>query len=94
MEYGNQVVPPFYSKMSLSIFTSRNYARFRQLGTEQAKHLVENLSLSGGMSAFLNKHPVESIYGKLERESSHALSSILLLAHMEMQIRPTSRPTT
>ncbi|MCJ1248721.1 hypothetical protein MMC30_005940 [Trapelia coarctata] len=39
---------------------------FRQLWTKQPKHLVENLLLSGGMRAFLNKHPVESVYGKLE----------------------------
>lgn len=70
--------PLFYSKMPLSIFAGRNYARFRKLWIEQAKKLVENLSLSGGMRAFLNKHPVESVYGKLERgEFSCALVDLI-----------------
>jgi hypothetical protein len=64
--------------MSLSIFASRNHARLRQLWTEQAKHLVENLSLSGGMRTFLNKHPVESVYGRLESgEFSRALVDLV-----------------
>jgi hypothetical protein len=66
VKYGTHTVPPVYSKISLTIFANRNHARFRQIWTEQAKHLGENLSLSGGMRAFLNKHPVESVYGKLE----------------------------
>jgi hypothetical protein len=62
------ITPLFHSRMSLSIFAGRHRARFRQLWIQQASRLVENLSLSGGMCAFLNKHPVESIYGKLESE--------------------------
>lgn len=70
--------PSIYSKISLSIFAGRNRARFRQLWTEQAKHLVANLSLAGGMGSFLNKHPVESIYGKLESgEFSSALVDLV-----------------
>lgn len=44
----------------------------------ERKHLVENLSLSEGMRAFLNKHPVESVYGKFESgEFSRALVDLV-----------------
>jgi hypothetical protein len=67
--------------MSLSIFAGRNNARFRQLWTEQAKTLVDNLSLSRGICAALNRHLWRAFMGSLNAESSHALSSILLLGH-------------
>ncbi len=55
----------FHSEISLSIFAGRKRARFRQIWTQQANRLVENLSLSEGMRAFPQQAPCREHSSKL-----------------------------